>query len=137
MFGILFRAEIKPEDRADFINFIKWDIQVAKEREPGTLRFDLYQDPEDENAFFVYEAYRDEKAFAAHQANEPYQRWKPDVEGRMFRNPKKQWFEKNAVCSLAMTTDAERAFRTKDYELKVSYLTGQFTRMWQRFQFFV
>jgi hypothetical protein len=34
-------------------------------------------------------------------------------------------------------TDSERAFRTKDYELKVSYLTGQFTRMWQRFAFFV
>ena len=34
-------------------------------------------------------------------------------------------------------TDAERAFRTKDYELKVAYLNGQFTRMWQRFQFFV
>jgi len=34
-------------------------------------------------------------------------------------------------------TDAERAFRMKDYEMKVGYLTGQFTRMWQRFAFFV
>jgi hypothetical protein len=36
-----------------------------------------------------------------------------------------------------MITDAERAFWMKDYELKVAYLNGQFTRMWQRFQFFV
>ena len=56
MFGILFRAEVKPEGQEDFINFFKWNIQVAKEREPGTLRFDLYRDPKDKNAFFVYEA---------------------------------------------------------------------------------
>ena len=33
--------------------------------------------------------------------------------------------------------DIERAFRTKDYDLKANYLTGQFNRMWQRFQFFI
>jgi quinol monooxygenase YgiN len=37
--------------------------QSPKEREPGILRFNLYRDPADENAFFVYEAYRDKKAF--------------------------------------------------------------------------
>src|SRR6266849_2210392 len=31
----------------------------------------------------------------------------------------------------------ERTFHMKDYEMKVAYLNGQFTRMWQRFQFFV
>jgi hypothetical protein len=63
MFGVLFKVKVKAEKRQAFIDFIKWDIQVAKEREPGTLSFDLYQDPADENAFFVYEAYRDRKAF--------------------------------------------------------------------------
>src|SRR5436190_24342722 len=104
MFGILFRVEVKPEKRSDFINFIKWDIQVAEEREPGTLRFDLYQDPKDENAFFVYESYQDEKAFAEHQKNEPFQRWKPDVEQRMFRAPHEEWFKGDAVSSLNTTT---------------------------------
>src|SRR5205823_14091671 len=131
MFGILFRAEIKHEEREDVINFIKWDIRVAKEREPGTLRFDLYQDPKDENAFFVYEAYRDEEAFEEHKKNAPYQRWKPDVEQRVFRAPHQEWFKGDALFSLTTTTDVERAFRTKDYELKANYLTGQSTRMWQ------
>ena len=35
-------------------------------------------------------------------------------------------------------TDAEeKAFRQKDYELKVTYLSNQFTRMWNRFNYFV
>src|SRR5207247_11426155 len=97
MFGILFRVEVKPEKRSDFINFIKWDIQVAKEREPGTLRFDLHQDPKDENAFFVYEAYRDEKAFEEHQKNEPYQRWHSEIRWRMLRAPHQEWFNGEAL----------------------------------------
>src|SRR6185369_11232602 len=41
------------------------------------------------------------------------------------------------MTSAKKPTDVGRVFRTKDYELKVSYLSGQFTRMWQRFHFFV
>jgi quinol monooxygenase YgiN len=79
MLGILFKAQVKADKRQAFIAFIKWDIQVAKEREPGTLRFDLYQDPADENAFFVYEAYLDKKAFEEHKKNLPYQRWESQI----------------------------------------------------------
>lgn len=41
MLGIAFKLKVKSEKRQAFIDFIEWDIQVAKEREPGTLRFDL------------------------------------------------------------------------------------------------
>ena len=79
MIGTLFRVEVKPTNRQAFIDFIEWDVRVAKECEPGTLRFDLYQDPKDENAFFVYEAYRDQKAFEDHKKNEPYQHWESHI----------------------------------------------------------
>jgi (4S)-4-hydroxy-5-phosphonooxypentane-2,3-dione isomerase len=83
MIGTLFRVKVKPTKRPAFIDFIEEDIRVAKEREPGTLRFDMYQDPKDENAFFVYEAYRDQNAFEEHKKNKPYQHWeshiKPEV----------------------------------------------------------
>ena len=79
MFGILFKAQVKAEKRQEFIDFIKWDIQVAKEREPGTLRFDLYQDQANENAFFVYEAYLDNKVFEEHQKKLLYQRWESQI----------------------------------------------------------
>src|SRR5437016_14221574 len=112
MFGILFRAEVKPEERENFINFINWDIQVAMEREPGTLRFDLYRDPKDEAAFFVYEAYRDEKAFEEHQKNEPFQRWDSEIRWRMLRAPPSRMVQGGCKSSLTTTTDGERAFRT-------------------------
>ena len=83
MIGTLFRVEVEQVKRQAFIDFIEEDIRVAKEREPGTLRFDLYQDPKDENAFFVYEAYRDQKAFEDHQNHEPYQRWESHIRPEM------------------------------------------------------
>jgi quinol monooxygenase YgiN len=55
----------------------------SKKSEPGTLRFDLYRDPKDENAFYVYEAYRDQKAFEEHKKNEPYQHWESHIRPEM------------------------------------------------------
>lgn len=75
MYGILFRVEAKPGKYQELINFLKWDVEVCRDEEPGTLRFDVYQDPQDNNALYVYEAYRDRAAFEAHKRNEPYRRW--------------------------------------------------------------
>jgi (4S)-4-hydroxy-5-phosphonooxypentane-2,3-dione isomerase len=73
MFGILFRIEAKPGKRQELVDFLRWDSEVGRDQEPGTLRFE--QDPEDENGLFVYEAYRDQAAFEAHKQNEPFKRW--------------------------------------------------------------
>jgi autoinducer 2-degrading protein len=74
---IVFRAEVESNNRRVFRDFIKWDAQVAREdeQESGTLWFDYFKDPRNSNAFFVYEAYRDEAAFDAHKQNEPFQCW--------------------------------------------------------------
>ena len=138
MFQIIFRAQVEPVNREEFIDFISEDIRVAEKSEPGTLRFDLYQDKADQNAFFVHEAYQDEKAFKDHQRVDPYKRWKSEICPKITRFDQSR--EGNPLRSLAskeQITDVERSFRTKDYEIKVTYLNGQFTRMWQRFQFFV
>src|SRR5829696_3645650 len=80
MLGILFKVKVKAEKRQAFIEFIEWDIQVAKECEPGTLRFDLYQDPTDENTFFVYEVYQDKNAFEdVHKKSPPYLQWDSQI----------------------------------------------------------
>lgn len=79
MLGILFRVEVEPKKRQAFIDFIKWDVQVARHQEKGTVRFDLYQDPKDKNAFFVYEAYVNEAAFKKHQEGKPYKHWEKTV----------------------------------------------------------
>jgi (4S)-4-hydroxy-5-phosphonooxypentane-2,3-dione isomerase len=75
MFGILFRVEANPGKRQELIDLLRWSGEVGRDQEPGTLRFEFYQDPEDENRLYVYEAYRDRAAFEAHQQNEPFKRW--------------------------------------------------------------
>ena len=100
MFGILFRVKVKPHKRKEFIRFITWDIQVAHKKEPGTLRFDCYQDPKDKNAFYVYEAYRNKAAFKKHQQNEPYQQWEPLVKKTMLLTSPQDLFRRTALCSL-------------------------------------
>ena len=75
MFGILFWVEAEPGKLQEFKDHAQWCVDVAKEKEPDTLRFDWYTDPENENALYVYEAYTDEAGFEAHKQNEPYQAW--------------------------------------------------------------
>ena len=75
IYGILFRAEVKPGKRQEFVDHAKWVVEVAKKEEPATLRFDWYVDPNDENAFCVYEAYENEAGFEAHKQNKPYKSW--------------------------------------------------------------
>lgn len=100
MLGIFFRVNVKPRKRKEFIEFIKWDAQICREKEPGTLRFDLYQDPTDKNAFFVYEAYRDKAAFKKHQLNEPYKEWESCVQQEMLTSFR-HMFQRKALCALA------------------------------------
>lgn len=99
MFGILFRVKTTPSKCKSFIKFIKWDARVAQKSEPGTLRFDLYQDPTDTNAFYVYEAYRDKAAFKKHQRNEPFKEWKSKVKPEMVSSLR-HVFKHKALCAL-------------------------------------
>ena len=75
MYGILFRVEAKPEKFQELVDFMAWDSEVCRDEEPGTLRFEFYQDPENENALYGYEAYRDLEAFEVHKQNEPFKRF--------------------------------------------------------------
>lgn len=75
MLGCLFRVEAKPGKLEELIAHLKWCIEVAKEKEPETWRFEFFQDPEDDQALYVYEAYPNEAGFEAHKQNEPYQSW--------------------------------------------------------------
>jgi autoinducer 2-degrading protein len=58
--------DVQPERRDDFVAAALLDGREAGPAEPGTLRFELIADPEDENRFYLNEGYADEAAFAAH-----------------------------------------------------------------------
>ncbi len=75
MVAILFHVTAKPGKRQELVKFLDWDRGESMLRERGTLRFDVYQDPETDHAFYVYEVYEDAAAFEEHQRHEPYGRW--------------------------------------------------------------
>ncbi|MDP6822310.1 MAG: putative quinol monooxygenase [Dehalococcoidia bacterium] len=80
MITVLLRFNLKPGKRDEVVEFLRWDQQVAIESEPGTLRFDFYDDPENENALYIYESYTDLAAFEVHKSHEPFKKFAPEIE---------------------------------------------------------
>lgn len=52
---------------------------LASIREPGNLRFDILQSPEDPDHFILYEAYRSAEDAAAHKQTAHYLTWRETV----------------------------------------------------------
>jgi autoinducer 2-degrading protein len=52
---------------------------LASIREPGNLRFDVLQAPEEPARFILYEAYADAHAAAAHKETAHYMAWRETV----------------------------------------------------------
>jgi len=75
MYGTLMRIVLKPGKRSEFLDYLRWDAQVARDDEPGTLRFDVWEVEGEPDVLYLYEAYRDVQAFEAHQRNAPYRKW--------------------------------------------------------------
>ena len=43
MYGGLVKFVVKPGMRSEFLEFLLWDAKVAKNTEPDTLRFDVWE----------------------------------------------------------------------------------------------
>jgi autoinducer 2-degrading protein len=69
---------IKPEHIEAFIDACRRNHE-ASVREPGNLRFDFLQDPQDPTRFIFYEAYRSEEDAAAHKQTPHYAAWRDTV----------------------------------------------------------
>lgn len=52
---------------------------AASIQEPGNLRFDILQSPEDPNYFVFYEAYKTAEDAAAHKQTAHYNTWRETV----------------------------------------------------------
>ena len=75
---ILFRVDANPGKRQELADFLMWDREESMKHESRTLRFDVFQDPENLDRFYVSEAYEDDAAFVEHQKHEPFKRWNSD-----------------------------------------------------------
>ena len=62
---------LKPEHRDEYIALLVDEVRLAKQREPGIKRFDVYQNLDDPNLIHTYEVYVDKAAHIFHY-EQPY-----------------------------------------------------------------
>jgi autoinducer 2-degrading protein len=78
MYAVFVRIHVAPGQSARFL-----ELTAANHRgtraEAGNLRFDVLRDAADPERCFLYEVYRDEAAFKAHQQTPHYLAWKEAV----------------------------------------------------------
>ncbi|MFQ5642574.1 MAG: antibiotic biosynthesis monooxygenase [Thiogranum sp.] len=78
MFVTLVQVHVIPEHIRDFIAASAAN-HAASVQEPGNLRFDILQSPEDPGHFVLYEAYRSSRDAAAHKETDHYRIWRDTV----------------------------------------------------------
>jgi autoinducer 2-degrading protein len=74
----LVHVHVTPKNRAAFIEATRKNHE-ASVREPGNLRFDVLQSPQDADYFVLYEAYRSAQDAAAHKETPHYRQWRATV----------------------------------------------------------
>ena len=76
MLALWVKVRIHPDQRDRFLHGIETDALGSERDEPGCLRFNVLQDPADDNVYYFYEVYEDEAALAAHARAPHYAAWK-------------------------------------------------------------
>src|SRR5262245_30709666 len=78
MYVVCVRIHVVPEHVAEFVEASLENARATR-GEPGNVRFDFLKLNEDPCRFFLYEVYRSEQDFVAHQKTPHYLRWKERV----------------------------------------------------------
>lgn len=87
----LVEINVKPGKVDEFIAVFR-ENHLGSIKEPGNLRFDVLQDPEVETRFYIYEAYTDDAAVAAHKKTPHYLQCVEKLEDLMTGPRKKTVF---------------------------------------------
>jgi len=74
----LVHVHVIPEHRDAFIA-ASCANHIASTQEPGNMRFDILQSPDDSDHFIFYEAYRSTEDAAAHKQTAHYHTWRETV----------------------------------------------------------
>jgi autoinducer 2-degrading protein len=83
----LVHVRVLPEHVAGFVAAMRAN-HLASVQEPGNVRFDVLQSPDDPTRFLIYEAYADEPAARAHKETAHYLAWRERV-GPMMAEPRR------------------------------------------------
>lgn len=74
MYGTLMRIVVKAGMRSEMLAFLRWDAEVARDSEPGTLRFDVWEVEQEPGVIYLYEAYKNAETFEQHKMNDPFKK---------------------------------------------------------------
>jgi quinol monooxygenase YgiN len=77
----------QPGRRFELVEFLRWDADVAQSDEPGTLRFDVWEVPDEADAVYLYEAYVDRAALEVHKASEPFRKFVAEIVPSLIEPP--------------------------------------------------
>jgi (4S)-4-hydroxy-5-phosphonooxypentane-2,3-dione isomerase len=78
MYGGMIKLVAHAGRKTELLEFLRWDAEVARAQEPGTLRFDVWQVPDEPDAVYLYEVL-DQAAFEAHQKSEPFKKFVAEI----------------------------------------------------------
>lgn len=79
MYHVMVRMEAKPDKVEALIELATYNGNCTR-KEPGCLRFDVVRQVDNLLRFGLYEVYKDEAGFKAHQATEHFARWKREID---------------------------------------------------------
>lgn len=74
----LVQVQVESDHVEEFIQITR-DNHLHSVREPGNVRFDVLQSPDDPTRFVLYEAYADAAAAERHKETTHYLRWRDAV----------------------------------------------------------
>ncbi|CAJ1970223.1 unnamed protein product [Cylindrotheca closterium] len=80
LFALNLQCKVRPEIRDEWLKQIKEDQLCSRRDEPECLQFVLGQDVDDENAFYLFELYRNKEAFQHHGQTPHFQFYNDFVE---------------------------------------------------------
>lgn len=72
MIAMFIKFNVKPGKKEKLLDLMKRGVQVVRDDEPATLRFDVFENSDDDSVVYLYEAYVDEAGFAAHKQGETF-----------------------------------------------------------------
>lgn len=72
MLHIFLKLTIKLGRRQQMIEFLKRECEVARNHEPGTLRIEYFQHPDNDDVIFLHKVFRDTAAIEEHKSGEFY-----------------------------------------------------------------
>jgi autoinducer 2-degrading protein len=82
MYVVIVDVHVEPGRSEDFVR-ATLDNARATRGEPGNVRFDVSRQLDDPNRFALYEVYRDQAGFEAHQRTAHYLKWRETVKDWM------------------------------------------------------